>query len=118
MNVWRFVAAALLLVLIAGCSETAYEHARMVVPRPDGVLVIYQKSWSRERFRMPMDHGSSHVETAAVHQAFFYPADGCAPRAVPLDLAVDYENQEPGPAPGFPRAELAARCPGRGGLPQ
>ena len=81
----RLAALILLLALTTSCGwgEIADQNVHRVIPRPDGVLVIYQQNWSRKRFRMPMDHGSATVDVAAVHQAFLYPADGSAPRAVP-----------------------------------
>ena len=93
----RALLAPLLLLLTAcsGLTEHSSEGGDRVIPRPDGVLVVYQKAWERNRFRMPMDHGPATETTAAVYQAFLYPADGGAPRPVPLDLAVDYDNLSP-----------------------
>lgn len=104
MTFQRLLLAFAMLVL-AACSwpgETEMFGTEQVIPRPDGVLIVYSKSWSRDRWRLPMDHGSSSVETARVHQAFFYPADGGAAQPVPLDLAIDQENIAPGLRPDIP----------------
>lgn len=89
------VATLLLLTACSGLTEHSSEGGDRVIPRPDGVLVIYQKVWERNRFRMPMDHGSATETTAEVYQAFLYPANGGPPRHVPLNLAVDYDNLSP-----------------------
>lgn len=104
MTIRRLLLALTMLGLTA-CSlagETEMFGAEQVIPRPDGVLIVYSKSWSRDRWRMPMDHGASSVETARVHQAFFYPADGGAAQPVPLDLAIDQENIAEGLRPDIP----------------
>jgi hypothetical protein len=101
----RSLALASLILGLAACSGlggSVMDSAVRVIPRPDGVAVVYSRSWWRDRWRMPMDHGAASVEVAEVHQAFLYPADGGAPRPIPIDLAIDHENIAEGLRPDIP----------------
>lgn len=96
------LALAALLLLLAACSEHTLDGGSRVLPRPDGVLVIYQKTWYRDRWRLPMDHSAAEETTAQVYQAVLYPATGGPPHIVPLDLAVDFDNLPAGLVADYP----------------
>ena len=85
----RAAAALLLALMLASCGTSTDTSPFAIVNRADGVLIVWEKSWYKDRFRLPMDHGASATLQAQVFQAFDYPADGGEPLAIAVSFTSD-----------------------------